>query len=77
MTAHELAKMLLDMPNEKVFINGWGSDEGGEYEVNFAGYGVGNHWTDKETPRWHRILLQDQNCFGSEDEDIWPKEERE
>lgn len=34
MTAHELAKVLLNAPDLPVVINGWGSDEGlGPFEV--------------------------------------------
>lgn len=33
MTAHELAKFLLTLPDLPVFMNGWGSDEGIDVEV--------------------------------------------
>lgn len=34
MTAHELAAHLLTLPDYPVIINGWGSDEGIDVEVN-------------------------------------------
>lgn len=33
MTAHELAKHLLEQPDYPVIMNGWGSDEGIDVEV--------------------------------------------
>ncbi len=33
MTAHELAKHLLEQPDYPVIMNGWGSDEGRDVEV--------------------------------------------
>lgn len=34
MTAHELARKLLEGPDLPVIINGWGSDEGTAHEVD-------------------------------------------
>lgn len=33
MTSHELAAKLLEQPDLPVVINGWGSDEGNDFEV--------------------------------------------
>lgn len=45
MKAHELAEHLLKCPNLPVYINGWGSDEGGDgAEVLATQVGQATNW---------------------------------
>lgn len=64
MTTHQLAKYLLEStPDLPVFMNGWGSEEGQDWEVSGAflgddqkrvllGHG-GIHWETKEFHDWY------------------------
>jgi hypothetical protein len=44
MTAHELARYLLEQEDLPVMVNGWGSDEGTENEVTWADEYNGRIW---------------------------------
>jgi hypothetical protein len=66
MTAHQLANYLLQCPNLPVDINGWGSDEGSDYEVTGAAM-VGKD--DHQRYRSDESYKGDRLCLGHGDYD--------
>lgn len=61
MKAHELAEYLMKCPNLPVIINGWGSDEGGNYEVVGAFYTTDDVWENRVPVRERDVIALGYN----------------
>lgn len=61
MTAHELARKLLEGPDLPVIINGWGSDEGFAFEVTQVGEPHQDDWflDSIKSPRSSLVIAMD------------------